>query len=302
MRKLRFIQADVFAESPFGGNPVVVVPDAAGLSPEDMQEVARGMEPVETAFVTFPHSDDADFCVHFFTSTTRVPFSGHPALGTAYVLAKEGRFDLAEPITQVVAETEIGLLRIDLYVDGDNIDRVVLTEQAPVFGEPFDALGEMAAGLNTSIDALLDVPLPIQQVSTGLPTLIVPFNMLADVQDIRPHQAILDEICAVTETDCILSYSLETIRVDATAHVRVFAPPLGVEEDPATGSANGALGAYLVRHRAIPVAPITRIRCEQGFEIGRPSLVHVTVDTTGDEMHVQVGGQVMRSVDGHIFF
>ncbi len=302
MRKLRFIQAEVFAETPFGGNPVVVVPDAAGLSWEEMQEVARGMEPVETAFVTFPESDDADFCVRFFTPRTRVPFSGHPALGTAYVLAKEGRFDLVEPITKVVSETDIGLLEIDLYVDGDDISRVVLNEQPPVFGEPFEALGAMAGGLNISLDALLEVALPMQRVSTGMPTLIVPLQSLEVVQYVRPHLAILDEVCAVANVDCVLVYTMETIRKDATAHVRVFAPPLGVDEDPATGGANGALGAYLVHHGIIPVDPITRICCEQGFEIGRPSLVHVTIDTTGDELHVRVGGRVMRSVDGHIFF
>lgn len=302
MRKLRFIQADVFAESPFGGNPVVVVPDAAALSQEDMQDIARGMEPVETAFVTYPEDEDVHFNIRFFTYRTRVPFSGHPVLGTAYVLAKEGRFDLQEPVTEVVAETEIGRVSVSLYVDGDNIERVVLTEVSPKFGAPFENVGELAAGLNISIEALLEVSLPMQRVSTGLPALIVPFDRLETVQDVRPHQPILDEICAETQTECVLVYSLDTIRKDATAHVRVFAPPLGVEEDPATGSANGALGAYLVHHRAIRVEPITRIHCEQGYEIGRPSLVHVTVDTTEDELRVRVGGRVTRSVDGHIFF
>jgi trans-2,3-dihydro-3-hydroxyanthranilate isomerase len=302
LRKLRFIQADVFAEMPFGGNPVVVVPDASALTLEDMQDVARGMEPVETAFVTQPNSDDCHFRVDFFTPVTRVPFSGHPALGTAYVLAKEGRFELAGPVTQVVAETEIGRVPVDLYVKGDDIDRVVLAEQRPEFGDIFEELGDMAAGLNTSIDALLEVPLPIQRVSTGLPALVVPFESLDSVQDIRPHRALLDEMCTATDTECVLVYCLETIRPDATAHVRVFAPPLGVEEDPATGSANGALAAYLVHHNAIPVQDVTWIHCEQGFEIGRPSLVHVSIDTTGDDLHIQVGGRVMRSVDGHIFF
>lgn len=302
MRKLRFIQAEVFAESPFGGNPVVVVPDAGGLSWEEMQVVARGMEPVETAFVTFPESADADFCVRFFTPRTRVPFSGHPALGTAYVLAKEGRFDLAEPFTQVVSETDIGLLRIDLFIDGDDISQVVLTEQPPAFGKAFEAFGAIASGLNIPVDALLEPSLPIQRVSTGMPTLIVPLDTLDAVQDARPHGAILDEVCALAQVECVLVYSTETIRPDATAHVRVFAPPLGVEEDPATGSANGALGAYLIHHQVIPVDPVIRIHCEQGFEIGRPSLIHVTIDTTGDELHVRVGGRVMRSVDGHIFF
>lgn len=302
MRKLRFIQADVFTESPFGGNPVIVVPDAAGLSQDDMQDVARGMEPVETAFVTFPQSDEADFRVQFFTPATRVRFSGHPVLGTTYVLAKEGRFDLEEPVTEVVAETEIGLLRIALHLDGDDINEVVVTEKRPEFGDPIESLGEIAAGLNIPIDALLEVPLPIQRVSTGLPALVIPLESLAMVQDIRPHLPVLDEVCAKAQTECIIAYSLETIRHDATAHVRVFAPPLGVDEDPATGSANGALGAYLIHHGAIAAEPVTEISCEQGFEIGRPSLVHVTVDTTGDELRVQVGGQVMRSVDGHIFF
>lgn len=302
MRKLRFIQADVFAETPFGGNPVVVIPDAVGLSAEDMQDVARGMEPVETAFVKPPQTTEADFSVRFFTASARVPFSGHPALGTAYVLAKEGRFELIEPITQVIAETEIGQLPIDLYLDGDEIHQVVLTEKRPQFGGPFEALGELAAGLNIPIDDLLEVSLPIQRVSTGLAALVVPLDSLAAVQDVLPHQAVLDQICTLSETDCIIVFSTETMQRDATAHVRVFAPPLGIEEDPATGSANGALGAYLVRHQIIPAQGVAEIHCEQGYEIGRPSLVHVTVDTTSDDLSVRVGGRVLRSVDGHIFF
>ena len=302
MRKLRFVQADVFAETPFGGNPVVVVPNATGLSNEEKQEIARGMGPVETAFITSAGSDEAQFSIQFFTPTTRVPFSGHPLLGSAYVLARESRFELDEPITRVTAETEIGLVSIDLYVDDNTISRVVLKEKPPVFGEAFDGLGDLAAGLNTPIEELLEVPLPIQPITTELAALIVPLKSLDTVQDIRPHQAILDEICATTDTDCVLVYCQETIGRDATVHVRVFAPAVGVSEDSATGSANGALGAYLVEHHAVVVEPITRIRCEQGFEIGRPSLVHVTVETMDEQLRIRVGGRVMRSVDGHIFY
>jgi trans-2,3-dihydro-3-hydroxyanthranilate isomerase len=280
----------------------VVVPDAEGLNHEDMQQIARGMGPMETAFVTPPQDANADFCTHFFTSTTRVPFSGHPALGTAYVLAKEGRFDLEAPITTVYIETGIGVLPIELHMDDDEIRQVVMTEQPPEFGATFDDLGELAAGLNIGIEGLLEVPLPIQWVSTGMPTLVTPIASLEAVQDIRPHHAVLDEICATMGADCILVFCLETIRPEATAHVRVFAPPLGVDEDPATGAANGALGAYLAHYQAIPLEPVTKIHVEQGFEIGRPSMVHVIVDTTGDDFRVQVGGCVFRSVDGHIFF
>lgn len=302
MRKIRFIQADVFADSPFGGNPVVVVPDAEGLNHADMQQIARGMGPVETAFVTSPKDRNADFCVHFFTPVTRLPFSGHPALGTAYVLAKEGRFDLVSPITTVQAETEIGLLPIELHVHGEDIRQVVMTETLPEFGQTFSDLGEMARGLNIDVGKLVEVPLPIQWVSTGMPTLVVPMGSLETVQNIHPHHACLDEICAAMEADCVLVYCLETIRPAAMAHVRVFAPPLGIEEDPATGGANGALGAYLAYHEVIPPERPATIHIEQGFEIGRPSMVHVILHTIDDELQVQVGGQVLRSVDGHIFF
>ena len=302
MRKLRFIQADVFAESPFGGNPVVVIPDAEGLSHTDMQQIARGMGPVETAFVVTPTNPGADFGVRFFTPMTRVPFSGHPALGTAYVLAKEGRFRLRPPVTTVYAETEIGLLPIELHLDGEDIYQVVMTENPPQFGQTFDVLGELAAGLNIDIEALLEVPLPVQWASTGMPTLVVPIGALDVVRDIAPHHAVLDEICVATQAECVLVYCLETIHPEATAHVRVFAPPLGVEEDPATGGANGALGAYLVRHGVLSAEPATHIQIEQGYEIGRPSMVHVIVEAVEGNMRVQVGGRVCRSVDGHIFF
>ena len=137
--------------------------------------------------------------------------------------------------------------------------------------------------------------------------MMVPVRSLAEVQGLDPGQlntAALNRVCHAVGTECVMVFTFETERPEATVHVRLFAPLLGVPEDPATGSANGALGAYLVHHRAVPVTePTTYIVSEQGAEINRPSTLYVEVDSAGKEITaVQVGGQVVPVIEGVVRF
>ncbi|MFQ6057915.1 MAG: PhzF family phenazine biosynthesis protein [Anaerolineae bacterium] len=305
MRRVRFVQVDVFSDSPFGGNPVVVVPQAQGISEEQMQTIARGLF-VETAFVLPPTDPQADFRVRFFTPTTKVPFSGHPTLGVAYVLAEEGLLELQAPVTRVHEEMEIGVLPIDLFVEGEAIAKVVMTEKSPTFHGSLEEVAELAAALSVEEEEITATGLPPQMVSTGLPALMVPLRSLAVVQNLGCETPLdvprLNAICEELGAKAVMVFTFETLERSSTVHVRLFAPLLGVEEDPATGSASGALGAYLVQHQAIPVQPLVKICTEQGFEIGRPCTVHVEVDTTGERLGIRVGGQVARSVEGYIYY
>ena len=144
-------------------------------------------------------------------------------------------------------------------------------------------------------------------MSTGLPQMVVPIRSLAEVQALDPARfdaAALGRACRALDTEIVLVFTFETERSEATVHVRVFAPLLGVPEDPATGSANGVLGAYLVHHRAVPLAgPTTRILSEQGAEMGRPSTLTIEVDRAGDEVTaVRVGGEVAPVAEGTVRF
>jgi trans-2,3-dihydro-3-hydroxyanthranilate isomerase len=303
MKENRFVQVDVFTDKPFGGNPLAVFPDAEGLTTEEMQHLAREMNLSETTFVLPPQATGADFKVRIFTPAAELPFAGHPVVGTHWTLAHLGRVALREPVTQVRFELGVGVLPADLYVAGGRVERVVMTQDRPTFHAVLQDATDLAAGLGLAPEAISATGLPVQVVSTGVPQLMVPVRSLAEVQALSADQlntAALNRVCRELGTECVMVFTFETERAESTVHVRLFAPMLGVPEDPATGSANGALGAYLVHHQAIPVTePTTTIVSEQGAEISRPSTLYVEVDSEGEEIAaVRVGGQVVLVAEG----
>jgi len=312
MREYRFIQVDVFTDRPFGGNPLAVFPQAEGLTTEEMQQLAREMNLSETTFVLPSQAPGADFRVRIFTPAKELPFAGHPVVGTHWVLAHLGRVELREPVTRVHFELGVGVLPADLHVAGGRVARVVMTQDRPTFHAVLDDVTDLATGLGLSSEAITETGLPVQVVSTGVPQMMVPVRSLAEVQGLTPGRfdvAALNRVCRACGTECVLVFTFpglkhtgtgERERPETTVHVRMFAPLLGVPEDPATGSANGALGAYLVRHRAVPVTgPTTHIVSEQGAELGRPGTLYVEVDSVGGEITaVRVGGQVVPVAEG----
>lgn len=317
MREYRFVQVDVFTDKPFGGNPLAVFPDAEGLTTEEMQQLAREMNLSETTFVLPPQATGADFKVRIFTPAAEMPFAGHPVVGTHWTLAHLGRVALREPVTQVRFELGVGVLPADLHVAGGQVERVVMTQDRPTFHAVLKGVADLAAGLGLAPQAISATGLPVQIVSTGVPQMMVPVRSLAEVQRLdasKLNTAVLNQVCRELGTACVMVFTFEcegkrsgtfeTERQDATVHVRMFAPLLGVPEDPATGSANGALGAYLVHHRAVEVTePTTYIVSEQGAEINRPSTLYVEVDSEGEEITaVRVGGQVVLVAEGAVWF
>ena len=307
MKEYRFIQVDVFTDKPFGGNPLAVFPEAEGLTSEEMQHLAQEMNLSETTFVLPPQAPGADFKVRIFTPAAELPFAGHPVVGTHWVLAHLGRVDLREPVTQVRFELGVGVLPADLHVAGGRVEQVVMTQDRPTFHAVLEDVTDLVTGLGLPRETITETGLPVQVVSTGLPQMMVPVRSLAEVQALDAGQlniAALNRACHAVGTECVMVFTFETERPDATVHVRMFAPLLGVPEDPATGSANGALGAYLAHHEAVPVTePTTYILSEQGEEMGRPSTVYVEVDSAGEEItSVRVGGQVVPVVEGVVRF
>jgi trans-2,3-dihydro-3-hydroxyanthranilate isomerase len=307
LRRYRFLQVDVFTREPFGGNPLAVFHHAEGLTTEEMQRLAKEMNLSETTFVLPSQVPGADFKVRIFTPTSELPFAGHPVVGTHWALAQLGRVDLEEPVTRVCFELGVGVLPADLHVVAGRVERVVMTQDRPSFHAVLEDVRELAAGLGLPSEAITETGLPVQIVSTGIPQMMVPVRSLADVQLLaadRLDYSTLARVCRGVGTDCVMVFSLETEGAEATVHTRMFAPSLGVPEDPATGSANGALGAYLVRHRAVPVSePTTHITSEQGLELGRPSTLYVEVDSrAGEVTGVRVGGEVVAMAEGEVRF
>jgi len=305
-RSLKFYQADVFTGDPFGGNPVAVFPDAHGLSDHQLQQIAREMNLSETVFVLPPTDEAAVVRLRIFTPTQELPFAGHPVLGTFYVLAQLGLIAATDGVTRVMQECNIGLFPVELHAQEGEISCVLMTQPKPEFLGPVDAMEDVykiAGSLGLPKHAIADMKWPIEVVSTGLPVIIVPVRTLTAARSIQPDASAIMDLCSRFGANGIMAFTTVTVEPSAAVHARMFAPSIGILEDPATGSASGALGAYLVRNGVVDVAPTTEIVVEQGYEIERPSRILVRVESDDDIIQtVKVGGQCVMVVEGTINF
>lgn len=313
MPRYDFYQVDVFTNQPFGGNPLAVFPDAAGLDAPSMQCIAREMNLSETTFVFPPTIGEANFRVRIFTPVNELPFAGHPVVGTHWTLARLGKIPLQEPVTVARFELGVGVRAAALHVQGGRVTKVVMDHQKPQFVSTASAeqIARLERVLGLSDQAIRATHWPVQVVSTGIRQLFVPIRSLADVQGISPAKldtAGLMQLCAELDPEthathgCVMVLSLETQSPAAQVHTRVFVPAMGIPEDPATGSASGGLGAYLVENRILAATPpTTRINAEQGIEMGRPSRIESEVDgTPGDISMIRVGGEVVPVIEGTV--
>ena len=301
-----FYQADVFTNEPFGGNPLAVFPDADELSDRDFQQIAREMNLSETVFVLPPTDPKAVAKIRIFTPLQEIPFAGHPVLGTFYVLGILKRLPLQEPITKFFYECHIGIFPLELIILQGQIEQVVMSQPSPEFLEvvsQVEILYELAKALGVHKSLITDLPFPVEVVSTGLPVLIVPIRTLTAVKSMQVNHAGIQEVCDRIGVHGIMVYTTMTLEEEATVHTRMFADPIGISEDPATGSASGALGGYLVKNGVVEVGPTTEVVIEQGYEIDRPSRILVQVFSDDDIIQeIKVGGQVVMVAEGKMVY
>lgn len=296
-----FEQVDVFTDRPFAGNALCVILDATGLSGEQMQAIAREMNLSETTFVLPPTDPQAAYWMRIFTPAKEIPFAGHPSVGTAYVMARAGRFRLQEPVTRIFQQVGIGTLPLDIEVSGGKPARVIMTQGRPTFGGVLRDLTPVADALGVDAGIMARAQLPVQVVSTGLEHLMVPLPDLDTVGRLRPNVALLDTLLHSCGALGCFVFCLQATEPDTFAHARMFAPGAGVPEDPATGSAAGPLGAYLAVHGVLPKTQ-TAFVLEQGIEMSRPSRLWVEVirDAPGMPTTVRVGGMTVPVIRGTI--
>ena len=293
MPAYRFVQVDVFTDRPFGGNQLAVFTDARGLSAEQMQALAREMNFSETTFVLPPELPGAVRRVRIFTPTVEMPFAGHPTIGTTYVLASEGVIALTGPETTVDLQLKLGRLPVTVVARGGQPEFVWMEQRPAEFQAADFPRAAVAAALGLGeADLLADAPLEI--VSTGLPFLMVAARSLEAIRRAQGDAAALRRLFA-GQARLLMPYvfTRETEAPAHAAHARMFCGHvLNLPEDAATGAAAGPLGAYLLRHQF--VAP-GRFSLEQGYEMGRPSVLHVDVTADGK---IRVGGQTVKVGEG----
>jgi trans-2,3-dihydro-3-hydroxyanthranilate isomerase len=307
MKKARYVRVDVFTDRPFGGNPLAVFPEAEDLTADEMQSLAKEMNLSETTFVVpATKGSGADFRVRIFVPDMEVPYAGHPTLGTFFVLAREGRIKLKEPVTTVKMEVKAGVMPVEIYSEGGKVTKVVTVQNKPEFGRVFEDTRPFADALSLSASDLDPKRMPIQLVSTGLPWVIVPVKSRKAVEKASGNASAFAEAIKPLPKNVVDLYvtCLEPLYKSSTTHSRGFSlVSRNVVEDPATGSASGCLGAYLVSKNLVPVKDVTRIVNEQGYEIGRPSTIHIEVRTRegSDIEQVRVGGSIVHMMDGHAY-
>ncbi len=294
-----FYTVDVFSEQIFGGNPLAVFPEAQGLSPRRMQQIAGELNLSETAFV-FPADDPANTCrLRIFTPQIELPFAGHPTIGTAYVLAAIGQAALGDECTHMTLEENVGLVRVDVQArDGLPVSARLWAAQLPVFGPPPPGKAELARLLSLEVEALAAGPLDPQAVSCGVPFTFIPLRdreALGRARlDVAEWQRLLKDFWAPHVYCLALDPELDGYDL----RVRMFAPAMGIVEDPATGAAATALAGYLGSREAQPDGTLRWV-VEQGFEMGRPSLLEVEADKRdGEIVAVRVGGKCVMVSEG----
>jgi trans-2,3-dihydro-3-hydroxyanthranilate isomerase len=285
---------DVFAEKKYAGNQLAVVRDCDGLSDTEMQLIAKEMNYSETTFIIGDEPRHGGFDVRIFTPAEEVPFAGHPTLGTAYIIQQE---ILRSEVPAVQLNLAVGPITVTFTYHDGKPDVLWMRQIEPTFGETVThtAMAELLGLLPEDLDTHF-VP---QKVSTGLPFFIVPLCTLDAVRRARPHAADLLRFVAPYTAKNILVFAPETYEPGHDFNARVFTDYLGIPEDPATGSANGCLAGYLVKHRYRGASKL-RANVEQGYEIGRPSLLRLDAEAQGETIAIHVGGRVIPIARGEL--
>jgi trans-2,3-dihydro-3-hydroxyanthranilate isomerase len=292
----RYLQYDVFTDAPLAGNQLAVFTETAGLTAAQMQAMTRETKFSECTFVQPPELAGTDVRLRIFGPANEMQFAGHPVIGSTFALADDGVIAVGRK--EFTFGLGIGPTLVELEWQGDRLQFAWMTQQKPVYGPTFPTPAALAAGLGLEASALRPGALP-QEVSCGSAFMFVPLVSRAAVDqavvDIRAVTAAF-EAAKLTRRGLFI-FSTEPGSDGATCYSRM----MGANEDPATGSASGPLGCYLVKHGLVPADKAGAIVSSQGVKMGRPSRIHIKLDVSGDEItRVRVGGTSVLVGEGRL--
>jgi trans-2,3-dihydro-3-hydroxyanthranilate isomerase len=296
-----YYTVDVFTDCMFGGNQLAVFPDAASIAAELMPRIAREFNFSETTFVLPPDDPSHTKRVRIFTPGGELAFAGHPTVGTAHVLASIGAVTLTGDETRIVLEEGVGPVPVTIRSTNGQPDFVQLSvAKLPEVGPPPPAVAVLADMLSLSPNDLVGDKMPAEAVTCGTPFLFVPVRDRRAVARARPKLDLFEDALRDYITNMVFVFATDGERPGSQVRARMFAPGIGVPEDPATGSAAVGLGGYLASRDARSDGMLSW-RVEQGFEMGRPSILDVEVDKRdGKITGVRVGGQTVMVCEGEM--
>lgn len=310
-KSYQFYQLDVFTEKPFTGNALAVFPDGTGISDAQMQQIAREMNLSETVFVLPSDKPDALRRLRIFTPTKELPLAGHPVVGTWNLLAQLGFIENAPAngAIEIKHELGVGVLPVEIEFADSQPKKVTMTQDKFAPGTTVtdeNLLKTVAEAFNLS-PADFQPHAPVQVCGTGVNFLIVAVRSLEVLKDSRPNTAVIEKLPKELTGEFSL-FAWETLEENSLIHTRMYAPEFGIVEDPATGSAAGTLGGYIVHHGLFAEElagkdNVLSFTIEQGDFIERPSRIHVEVTgAKGNVQKVRVGGASVVVAKGEMFF
>jgi trans-2,3-dihydro-3-hydroxyanthranilate isomerase len=293
----RYLHYDVFTDRPLTGNQLAVFTEPAGLTADGMARITREMNFSECTFVFPAEEPGTDVRLRIFAPEAELPFAGHPVIGSTFALAQVGRVKPAQE--RIVFGLGIGPTPVDLEWKGRELTFAWMTQRPPHYGPSLEGRDRIASILGLEPAAVRE-GLPAQEISCGLPFVFVPLVSRAAVDrcvvDPRSRDAAFRAAGFARRE--LFVFSVEPGDDQATVYSRMFGTD---REDPATGSANGPLGCYLVRHRLLPAGHAGDIVSRQGVKMGRPSRLHIRITGTPDAItDVRVGGASVLVGDGRI--
>lgn len=288
-REIDFMQVNAFTRNSSGGNPAGVVIDANGLSAEQMQNLAKHIGCSETAFVL--PSEKADYRVRFFSPSVEVDLCGHATIATFYGLGEKDVLSFSQGVASATQETNAGVLTVDVFKNNDDqVEKVMMEQGRPEFKQPEVTREEVARALNIDVPCL-DKDAPLELVSTGLFSLYVGVTGLDVLGGLTPDFSRIKTLCQRIGAGSMYVFTFETKETSSSVHGRDFAPLYGINEDPVTGTASGALGCYLVKNH---LSADRKFVCEQGDFVDRPGKVYVEIEKNKDTItDVRVGGSAV---------
>jgi len=291
LRTLKIYQVDSFTNEKFKGNPAGVVLNADGLTDQEMLYIAREMNNSETAFIFKPDGADHEVKLRYFTPKTEVPVCGHATIAAHYVRALEQKLNSST----VIHKIGIGVLPVEIIKEGK--DYSIIMTQGKIEFYPELAMKDRANIVNALglKEDELDQRCPIQIVSTGHSKVMIGIKTRRKLNELSPDMLALTQISKVINCNGYFVFTMDSEQKDILTHGRMFAPAIGINEDPVTGNANGPLGAYLVKHGlVIHNNSSFSFTGEQGYAIGRSGLVNVTVHLdNGEPKQVKISGRAV---------
>ncbi|WP_026787911.1 PhzF family phenazine biosynthesis protein [Planktothrix rubescens] len=291
---MKFSIVDVFAETKYTGNQLAVIwgEGVERLSDQEMLKIAQEMNYSETTFICDSEPDNGGYPVRIFTPKRELPFAGHPTLGTAYIISEE---IIKTDVIQVILNLAVGQIPVNWKPEESGKKILWMRQNSPEFTHIYDHK-LLAPVLNLELSDF-DPDYPIQEVSTGIPFIIVPLKTQSALRKAKVNLEYYTELIKRTMAKEIFIFCPETHHPENQLCARMFAPALGITEDPATGSANGCLAGYLSHYRYFGSDQVN-IKVEQGYEIDRPSLLLLKAEKIGDLIQVEVGGNVIKVAEG----